>query len=141
MYIYIAVNQHGRKFIVIDFMSDAKFCSLNGRFSDYDAYTFISTRGKSVVDYVCVPLDVFSQCKLFKVVPVQSIVGSHTLHGLLGDRSRVLDHSVLVAYFSVNVDFDHDVTRKSRKNETHTQSVRFKLNKIPTYFMDRDISH
>ena len=69
-----------------------------------------------------------------------SFVNSHTMHELLGDRLCVPDHSVLVAYFSVNVDFVHDVTRNTPETETPTQSHRFKLNKIPTYFMDSDIS-
>ncbi len=90
------LNQHGRDFT--DFLNDAKFCILNGRFSN-DNFTSISRKGKAVVDYLCVPHDTFTSCKDFKVVRVQEIVDQHGLHGLLGERSRLPDHSVLLSEF------------------------------------------
>ena len=48
----------------LDFLKDTKLCILNGRFgSDNDNYTYISTRGKSIVDYMIVPHDNMSYIK------------------------------------------------------------------------------
>ena len=51
-----AQNQHGKAFI--DFLNDSRCCVLNGRFGEEsNTHTFLSTRGHSVVDYICVPHD------------------------------------------------------------------------------------
>lgn len=45
------INQHGRDFI--DFLIEARFLTLNGRYAQ-DDFTSISRKGKAVVDYQCV---------------------------------------------------------------------------------------
>ena len=48
------INQHGHSFI--EFLNEAKMCVLNGRFNETDNnFTSVSTRGKAVVGYICVP--------------------------------------------------------------------------------------
>lgn len=48
------VNQHGHTFT--DFLIDSKMYVLNGRFcNNLDNYTSVSTRGRSVVDFIAVP--------------------------------------------------------------------------------------
>ncbi len=70
------INQHGREFL--EFLTDSKMCVLNGRCEvNDDNFTSISRRGKAVVDYLCVPHDVFHTCKYFKVFTVQSIAIDH----------------------------------------------------------------
>ncbi len=98
----------------------------------------ISPKGKSVVDYLCVPHDVFQQCNSFRVITIQSIIDDHSLHGLLGQRSRPPDHSVLIArvyvnstYRAANTDTGHITTDSQPK---------YKLNNIPSNFMSSDIS-
>ena len=59
-----SVNQHGHE--LINFLNEANFCVLNGRFPE-DNYTCISRKGKSVVDYICVPVDTFKNVKNFNV--------------------------------------------------------------------------
>ena len=86
-------NKHGHDFI--DFLVEAKFCALNGRFGPGDNYTSISRKGRAVVDYICVPHDTFSHCTNFTVTTVQEITDQRNLHGLLGHRSRLPDHSDL----------------------------------------------
>lgn len=131
-----SINQHGREFI--DFLVDAKLCALNGRFKDNDNFTFISPRGKSVVDYMCVPHDVFKQCDEFSVIPVQTIIDDYSLHEYLGERSRVPDHSVLLAKFSVQSD-GQDVGRP-REGKSNFTTPRYKLNKVPSDFMNSELA-
>ncbi|XP_053391424.1 uncharacterized protein LOC128554201, partial [Mercenaria mercenaria] len=129
------VNQHGRE--LIDFLIDSKFCTLNSRFQN-DNFTSISMKGKSVVDYICVPHDVFQQCQSFSVITIQSFVDENDLHGLIGQRSCLPDHSVLLVRVSLNI----DISRADRftNNPSTPTSFKYKLNHIPTDFMNRDIA-
>lgn len=53
------VNQHVHSFK--ELLNDAKFCVLNGRFMSH-YFTSISSKGNSVVDYMCTPLDTCKRC-------------------------------------------------------------------------------
>ena len=87
------INQHGHAFV--DFLIDSEMCVLNGRFfEDCDNFTSVSTRGRSVVDYIDVPHDCFNSCENFEVISPTSI-NENKLQSLLGDRSRVPDHNFL----------------------------------------------
>ena len=45
------VNEHGRS--LLEFLIENSLCVLNGRFGlDLNKYTFTSTKGSAVVDYV-----------------------------------------------------------------------------------------
>ena len=51
-------NSHGD--VLLEFLRDTQTCILNGRLTaDFDNYTSLSTRGKSVVDYIITPHDCF----------------------------------------------------------------------------------
>ena len=68
-------------------------CVLNGRFDqDKDNFTFISGRGKSVADYICVPQDYIDQCISFETITTRSIVEKANLFNFLGERSKLPDH-------------------------------------------------
>ena len=87
-----SINQHGHSFI--DFLADSKMCILNGRFdSDNDNFTSVSTRGRSVVNFVCVPHDCFNSCEKFEVISPVSIIDANGLQHLLGERSKIPDHN------------------------------------------------
>ena len=131
-----SINQHGRE--LIDFLLDARFCVLNSRF-DNDQYTSISPKGKSVVDYLCVPHDIFDKCT-FNVLTMQSIIDEHNLHELLGQRSSPPDHSVLVTSLSLNPDTNLNREQNDTTYAHHTPRVKYKLNKIPVNFMDRELA-
>ena len=80
-----SVNQHGHSFI--EFLNEAKFCTLNGRFnSSDDNYTSVSSKGSAVVCYICVPYDTFEQCMYFKVITTRSLIEDANLYGLLSER-------------------------------------------------------
>ena len=51
-----SINQH--EYELLDFLNEAKLCVLNGRFPN-DNFTSISKKGKTVVDYICVPQDIY----------------------------------------------------------------------------------
>ncbi|XP_060597076.1 uncharacterized protein LOC132750994 isoform X1 [Ruditapes philippinarum] len=131
------INQHGREFI--DFLIDSKFCTLNSRFEN-DAFTSISPKGKSVVDYICVPHDVFQKCIMFKILSMQCIIDEYELHEYIGDRSYLPDHSALLTHISLNCDYCIPQNGQLDNNTNTPSQLRYKLNLIPDNFMDRDIA-
>ena len=87
-------NKHGEAFY--EFLTDSKMCVINGRISPHNNdFTFVSTRGKSVVDYFTVPMDNLHTCLDFTVTrPLQLIsqtAGTDSVHGEL----LSIDHSLL----------------------------------------------
>jgi len=128
-----SINQHGHEFV--DFLNEAKFCCLNGRLNtELDNFTSISGKGKAVVDYICVPHDIYDSCKTFKVLTMQSVVDLFQLHGLIGDGSRLPDHSVLITEYATGYN-DYRPTTGTTPNKD-----RYNLRKIPSDFMTGDLS-
>ncbi len=59
-------NTHGEVFL--DFLLEANICIPNGRITlQFDNYTSVSVKGKSVVDYCAVPHRNWGLCKSFKI--------------------------------------------------------------------------
>lgn len=118
-----SVNNHGHTFI--DFLKDSKCCILNGRLTpENDNVTAISVRVKAVVDYIVIShadiktylgFNVYTHSELIDRVGPESF-------NLIGDHSRLPDHSVLCLHFQVgevfntliNVDCLQQAKRQSR---------------------------
>ena len=130
------INQHGHSFI--EFLNEAKMCILNGRFNEADNnFTSVSTRGKAVVDYICIPHDTMAQCVNFKVRTARSIIEDGNLFGLLGDRSKAPDHSALITEFRtshIGTGFYTD------ENDVTCEKKRYKLKSTPRDFLSSDLS-
>ena len=96
----------------------------------------MSSKGNAVVDYICVPHDTFEQCLYFKVITSRSLVEDADLFGLLNERSKIPDHSILLTEFGI-----HDTTCQSPPSSSATCSTKpYKLNAIPVDFLSSDIS-
>ena len=71
------------------FLRDLQLCTVNGGITpEYDNYTFLSSRGKSLVDYIMTPLINLAQCISCKVQTVHDLIDQHDLVGLIVDRCR-----------------------------------------------------
>jgi len=94
------VNNHGRLFC--EFLINANICIVNGR-KGADDFTYVSTRGASVVDYCICNYECLDSILCFKVMRPNSLVEEAGLAGVL-DAVAVgkLDHSMLV--WSINLD-------------------------------------
>ena len=133
------VNQHSQEFC--EFLIDAKMCILNGRFDPTgNCYTSVSGRGSVVVDYICVPHDVFPSCKSFTVIPSNSLVEKHNLQNLLGNRSKVPDHSFICTEFDTGVASVISDRETGTSDEQYSTCPKFKLNRIPDDFMESELS-
>ncbi len=73
--------------ILCDFLINANLCILNGRNTINNDFTYVSTRGLSVVDYCLVPyesLDMFSE---FAVVRASSLATQIGTVGIVEPRA------------------------------------------------------
>ena len=125
-------NEYGDLFI--DHMTTTGMCMLNGRVGDSD-YTYISNKGKSVVDYAWVPHEQLSNWTNFKVHRVSNLISSF---GLCVPDSQP-DHSVLQwdLLLPQNV---YTPTESGAVNES-VKSERYIVKDIPsTFFNDEDTS-
>jgi hypothetical protein len=86
-------NSQGEEFI--EFLQEMNMCVLNGRFSN-DNFTCISSRGKSVVDYLCVLQDQFNLFNDFRVHSVTDMIDKCAIMELISDLSRPPDHSIII---------------------------------------------
>ena len=82
-------NNIGEK--LVEFVKDIKLALVNGRFSpDFDDFTSISGRGRSVVDYFITEQISLSNISNFCVHTVTNIPSQYNLHSLMGSNSRSL---------------------------------------------------
>ncbi|CAG2251540.1 unnamed protein product [Mytilus edulis] len=116
-------NKHGQVFV--EFLTDSKFCVLNGRFGEKsNQYTSISSRGKSVVDYICVPHDIIGSCKDFKIVPCGDVVGAEGIQNLIDTRCKIPDHAFLVFdyHYMYNLNSESGNGNKTKWNDFDRRS-------------------
>ena len=92
---------------------------VNGRKGD-DDYTYMSTRGKSVIDYVYVPHNSFESIENFQVDQYINIIDKIGCHHLLEGGGRIPDHGII--YFeirSIGFDPDQDMDLSLGVSQTH----------------------
>ena len=64
--------------VFLEFLKDAKLCTLNGRVTpECDDYTCLNSRGKSVVDYILTTHKNISRCLKCMVFRVNNLLESH----------------------------------------------------------------
>ena len=69
-------------------------CVLNGRFN-HDNFTYVSHKGRSVVDYICVLHDQFNMYNNCNVKTITELIDQLNLSELVSVLSRPLDHSII----------------------------------------------
>ena len=88
------VNSHRKS--LIDFLKTTKFSIINGRITpNKDNFTYITTKGKSVVDYFLSSHDSLQFCKEFEVMPSSYLVEKFGLHTVPGS-CKIPDHSLMI---------------------------------------------
>jgi len=116
---------HGESFI--DFVKDSKLAIVNGRVDpENDNFTFVSSRGRSVVDYFLVPQDCLEFCKSFTVQLVSDLVEKTKSRNLIGPQCKPPDHSILTLTFRYSYmhTVDESISNASH-NITHTTDINF----------------
>ncbi|ESO89846.1 hypothetical protein LOTGIDRAFT_164534 [Lottia gigantea] len=88
-------NSYGTLFT--DFLCDTNLCMLNGRISGRNDFTYVSTNGRSVVDYVVAPHEQVSLYSDFQVWRMSELIS----YSNLMVPEKIPDHSLLV--FTLNI--------------------------------------
>ena len=150
-------NKHGQE--MLSFLSEAAMCVCNGRVTpEFDNYTFIHTRGKSVIDYVAVPFDFIKQCIEFKVNTARDMVNQYCNIKETGiDLSKIIpDHSILTLKFSTSAHTEikkhsqeanntfknhvDDLKIQETYDQSHIYFRRYNVKSIPQDFLATDSS-
>ncbi len=126
-------NSQGLAFI--ECMSDLRFCILNGRFEN-DNFTCISHKGKSVVDYVAVPYDCLEKCSKFQVITPIDAVDDSNSRFLIGEKSKMSDHSILICEFNATFSTVNPSVNKS--SEYPGRKRRYCFKDLPHDFCNSD---
>ena len=66
-----------------------------------DDFTFMSSRGKSVVDYVAIPQSWVDICNSCCVLAVSDVIDKLKCEKLLSSTSKDPDHSIIVTKFTL----------------------------------------
>ena len=127
------VNRHGDS--LMEFCIDSKYIIVNGRITpEKDNYTFVSSRGRSVVDYILTPQSDIHFFTESKVLLVSDIINTFSLTPPEGGTEGSLpDHSVVCATVYIHYEKQTEVI------ETQVNKVqRYKRQNIPDDFMMND---
>ena len=146
-------NRHGKEFI--EFLIEAKLCVCNGRITpSHNNYTFIHSRGKSIIDYIVVPLDSISKCLEFQVCTSREFINRFcNISDANTDLSKMIpDHSALIFKFATRSDYTCENLLSSqpslnassqsvdRQNDSHNDIYykRFNVQHLPESFFNNE---
>ena len=115
------------------FLIDSNCCILNGRQHINNDFTFVSTRGRSAVDYFIVPYENLEKCKNFQVFRPTDVFNPSN-----GIESRLIpDHSIIACEYTLQC-----LESQAQDNvDNSTLEKRFKksdLSSIPLIFCDEN---
>ena len=127
-------NMYGKLFT--DFLVDINCCILNGRNMEYNDFTFISTRGSSVIDYCVVPYETLNCYEKFHVHRTSSMIEETGNKGRY-DQSRIMpDHSLLTWNFVLNSNYEY----KGVENPIQKEFIKYDVQNIPYDWLKSEIA-
>ncbi len=131
-------NNHGKAFI--EFLHDANCCIANGRINpENDNFTSISTKGRSVVDYLFFPHDDIQTVTEFYVDTCVDIVSHLGIESLVSENCKIPDHSLLSFKIRTSPYVVNLCKNLGSKNYyRQTSNERYNLRTIPNDFMKSD---
>lgn len=88
----------------------------------------------SVVDYICVPHDVYNQCSEFQIVSCSDIVENTGLVIMQGENCRIPDHGFLIFDFMIR-DFENTNPNKNTVTSPTRPGKKYKIRCVPPSFM------
>ena len=129
--LFATLLQHYNGDLLVEFMVDSGLCMVNGRVGQNN-FTHVSHRGKSVVDYVCVPYEQLCFVSDFCVHLMSDLVGALDYQGV----TKIPDHSLLT--WSVN----GCIKQRCNEDPIPTQNnVRYSTSNVPVSFLNDDSSY
>ncbi|VDH92415.1 Hypothetical predicted protein [Mytilus galloprovincialis] len=122
-------NAYGE--ILCDFLINSNCCILNGRNTKRNNYTYVSTRGSSVVDYCIVPYENVCRFTDFEVSTMSELMQNYNLFDSVDQCVSKPDHSLLAWNMCL------DKLTKSHRDENkskETEVKKFDFSNIPSSF-------
>ena len=116
--------------VFIDFLINVNCCIVNGRNSIQDDFTYVSTRGSSVVDYCLVPYENLFNISNFSVKRASSLATETGAIGQVDPVSKIPDHSFLCWSFGLDFSFT-----ASAKASYTTYKTKYDVRNIPDCFL------
>ena len=131
-------NPHGDAFLT--FLKGNRAIILNGRITpQFNNFTFVTSRGCSVPDYIFSPVNHLHFCKEMKTLLITDLVNSSGLK----PPQTIPDHSILQGTFitSLNQSSNNDQPFKSAPKSQQSQPSKRNLKKIntETFFMSEEV--
>ena len=120
--------------ILCDFLSNVNCCILNGRNSLHNDFTYISTRGTSVVDYCIVPYEKLTVFDNFEVIRAQHLTDNIFNVGEY-EPKHIPDHSLLCWTFSTQVCVNENVAPCDQLHMEQSKNIKFDTRNIPNEWM------
>ena len=96
-------NKHGDVFY--EFLLENKMCVVNSRITtEFDNYTCVSSKGRSVVDYFAVPIGCLNNCIKCEVKTARSLINEYCIPADIDVNlpGMIPDHSVLLLNVKTN---------------------------------------
>ena len=92
--------KNGHEIEFLDFLKKIKFCVLNGRITEeFNDFTFVSSRGKSVVDYMATYHHDLKLINKFEVKRILSCINDNDILQSISYRGSLPDHPILITEF------------------------------------------
>ncbi len=92
---------------LIDLIKDCKLCILNGWLDPLnDNFTYISDKGKSVLDYIITPHNCLDKCGSFKVHTMYEVCVKYNLAHYISHNCKLPYHSIVHVDFKVRSDIN-----------------------------------
>ncbi|CAG2231287.1 unnamed protein product [Mytilus edulis] len=116
--------------ILCDFLSNVNCCILNGRNSLHNDFTYVSTRGASVVDYCIVPYEKLTLFDNFEGIRAQQLIDGIFKIGEY-EPKHIPDHSLLCWTFSTQVCLNDKGASGDKLHTEPNKSTKFDTRNIP----------
>jgi len=116
---------------LLDFLQDTNLCVVNGRFPQSDNFTCVSTKGKSVVDYILTPSNCFHKFKSCDVTLM-----SDCLDAIGFVSRRIPDHSFVKAVIVSHENSSSVGKTKLTDNGSYIKDRRYVLDGVPLNFLE-----
>ena len=128
--------------LFLEFLISSNCVMLNGRSNVRNDFTYVSTRGLSVVDYAIVPHSMLQYYSDFEVVSTKSLFTAAGCNGIVDpERANIPDHSVLKwsVQVSSQVFIEEDDKEKHNPLLPSPDHVIYNFKHIPPTYMTEDV--
>ena len=146
------INRHGKE--LVEFLIQSKFVACNGRITpENDNFTFVHSRGKSIIDYIMVPIDSIQKCLKFCVCPPRDLVNKYCdiRDSDINLSKMIPDHSALILTFNTHIQQENehvncDTNQTFQNQPCHVMQendiyhTRFNVRQIPGSFLNNEIA-